>query len=73
MNFFFLAIATLFYLKRHKKRDDHGRGPVVSRLRAQSTLQIKTSPSCNTMPFDVITPMKTSATPPPTLHVSSLE
>ena len=33
-----LALASLFYLKRHKKRDDYGRAPVVSRLRAQATI-----------------------------------
>jgi hypothetical protein len=69
-----LALASLFYLKRHKKRDDHGRAPVVSRLRAHSTLQIVSSPSCNTMPFEVLTPMKTSATPPPPpIRLSSLK
>lgn len=75
---FSLGLASLFYLKRHKKRDDHGRAPVVSRLRAQSTLQIITSPSCNTMPFEVLTPMKTSSTPPPpttttTVQIASLK
>ncbi|CAF1613614.1 unnamed protein product [Rotaria magnacalcarata] len=66
------AMASLFFLKRHKKREDHGRGPVVSSLRAQSTLHIKSSPSCNTMPFEVLTPRKISTTPPP-IQVSSFE
>lgn len=70
---FRLALASLFYLKRHKKRDDYGRAPVVSRLRAQSTLQIASSPSCNTMPFEVLVPMKTATTPPPPIQVSSLK
>ncbi|CAF2410619.1 unnamed protein product [Rotaria sp. Silwood2] len=59
------ALASLFYLKRHKKQDDHGRAPVVSRLRAQSTLQITASSSYYTMPFEVLAPIKTSTTPPP--------
>lgn len=72
-NQFHLGLASLFYLKRHKKRDDFGRAPVVSRLRAQSTLQIASSPSCNTMPFEVLLPMKTSTTTPPPIQVSSLK
>jgi hypothetical protein len=69
-----LALASLFYLKRHKKRDDYGRAPVVSRLRAQSTLHITSSPSCNTMPFEILTPMKTSTTPsPPPIRLSALK
>jgi hypothetical protein len=62
---FNLGLASLFYLKRHKKRDDLVRIPVLSRLRAQSILQMSSSPSYNTMPFEVVTPMKTSTPPPP--------
>jgi hypothetical protein len=39
----YLALASLFYLKRHKKRDDYGRAPVVASFLSQSTLQ-KSSP-----------------------------
>ncbi|CAF0986435.1 unnamed protein product [Rotaria sordida] len=67
------ALATLFYLKRHKKQDDYGRAPVVSRLRAQSTLQIAASPSGNTMRFEVLTPIKTSTKTPSPIPVSSLK
>lgn len=68
-----LGLASLFYLKRHKKRDDLGRAPVVSRLRAQSTLQIASSSSCNTLPFEVLIPMKTSSATPPPIEVASLK
>jgi len=69
---FCLALASLFYLKRHKKRDDYGRAPVVSRLRIQSTLQVTSATSVNKMPFEVLTPIKTSTTPPP-IRVDSLK
>ena len=72
-SYLLLALASLFYLKRHKKRDDYGRAPVISRLRSQSTLQIATSPSCNTMPFEVLTPIKTSTVTPPPIRLSSMK
>jgi hypothetical protein len=65
---FCLALASLFYLKRHKKRDNYGRAPVVARLCVQSTLQIPSS----SMPFEVLIPRKTS-TPPPPIRVDSLK
>ena len=63
-----LALASLFYLKRHKKQDEQGRAPVVSNLRSQSRTQTISSPSCYTMPFEVLTPMKRSETPSPPPH-----
>jgi hypothetical protein len=69
---FCLGLASLFYLKRHKKRDDYGRAPVVSRLRAQSTLQMSSSASYITMPFEVLTSIKTS-TPPPPIQIETLK
>ncbi len=60
---FYLALASLFYLKRYTKRDDCGRAPVVSRLHARSTLTIP-SVRCNTSPFEVLIPTKTVTTPP---------
>jgi len=65
---FCLALASLFYLKRHKKRDNYGRAPVVSSLRIQSTLQIPSS-----MPFEVLIPRKTSTPPPPPIRIDSLK